>query len=62
MHHTNDCLTGFFSSVGLASGVRLGIQKLGRLEEEVDSVDNEAVLDELRELTEPLGDDAASLL
>lgn len=48
--------------MGLASGVRLGIQKLGRLEEEVDSVDTEAELDEVRELTEPPGDDAASLL
>lgn len=36
--------------VGLASGVRLGIQKLGRAEEELDSP---AEVSELEELTEP---------
>lgn len=36
--------------VGLASGVRLGIQKLGRAEEELDSP---AEVSELEELVEP---------
>lgn len=41
--------------MGFASGVRLGIQKLGRDEDE-DSVEVEAELDEARELMEPFGD------
>lgn len=53
-------LTGFFRSAGLASGVRLGIQKLGRLDEELDSPAVEAKLVELtEELRDPLGDGAS---
>ena len=53
-------ITGFFSKVGLASGVSMGIQKLGRLwvepgaeeEEELEpgAEEEESVMEELAEM------------